>query len=166
LKNLTSLNRSRTQFYLRPYNQLDEILSRIGVENEGRSSLITNEQVNQKNEGWIDNEHFNLLGLNFSGLFNQPRIEVANLVALQSQKDYLEEVRKQLLNIRPDPLTDVKDIGFRDHLGYVVRFEKGKPQPQGEATYDTAIAVVALATGNYNQDTWEVRKQIQLLRNY
>jgi hypothetical protein len=48
--------------------------------------------------------------------------------------------------------------GFLDD-GYVVELdEKGDPAQLGEATLFTAIAVIALAAGNYKQDVWEIEQ--------
>ncbi|MCR6850378.1 hypothetical protein [Bacillus sp. IBL03825] len=46
-------------------------------------------------------------------------------------------------------------IIFRDKYGFVVDYEEGNPTTLGEATLHTAIAAIAIATGNYSQDEWE-----------
>ncbi|WDV09206.1 hypothetical protein [Lysinibacillus irui] len=54
-----------------------------------------------------------------------------------------------------------EDSGFRDQYGYIVHQKKEnkdavmKPDGKGEATLYTAIAVIAVATGNYKQDDWD-----------
>ncbi|ACA38706.1 hypothetical protein J2D69_02890 [Lysinibacillus sphaericus] len=54
-----------------------------------------------------------------------------------------------------------KDSGFKDQYGYIVHQTKEKkddvmkPDELGEATLYTAIAAIAIATGNYKQDDWD-----------
>jgi|GEM_PF-1894446 len=52
-------------------------------------------------------------------------------------------------------LEDFQDKGFQDKYGYIVDNDNGNPTRVGEATLHTAIAVIALATGNYHQDSEE-----------
>ena len=68
-----------------------------------------------------------------------------------TEEEYREKVREELLAVR----TDVRDVGFRDQFGFVVDIENGDPTTRGEGTLHTAIATVALATGNFHQDAWE-----------
>ncbi|KAH7142735.1 hypothetical protein B0J13DRAFT_608069 [Dactylonectria estremocensis] len=82
--------------------------------------------------------------------------------------DYKITVQQQLTaprdpyNLDPKP----EDVGYLDEHGYVVEWVKVKDKAgqdvlaadaRGEATYFTAIAVVALASGNYLQDSWEAQ---------
>ncbi|MGN4555544.1 hypothetical protein ACTFRD_25895 [Bacillus cereus group sp. MYBK249-1] len=51
--------------------------------------------------------------------------------------------------------------GFRDQYGYIIHHHREntddemKPDELGEATLYTAIAAIAIATGNYKQDDWD-----------
>ncbi|WP_199621092.1 hypothetical protein [Paenibacillus alkalitolerans] len=66
--------------------------------------------------------------------------------------DYRFNVRKETLYMR-DIIFNKR--GFLDGYGYIVDYRNKLPTSLGEATLFTAIAAVALATGNYSQDTWE-----------
>lgn len=59
--------------------------------------------------------------------------------------------REEMLNIRGE--TD--KLGFRDKYGYILEFKDNEPESKGEAVLFTAIAVIALAVGNYNPDDWD-----------
>ncbi|KAA0781905.1 hypothetical protein DN406_29860 [Bacillus sp. BB56-3] len=54
-----------------------------------------------------------------------------------------------------------ENSGFRDRYGYIVNQTKEridavmKPDQLGEASLYTAIAAIAIATGNYKQDDWD-----------
>ncbi|MBL8829964.1 MAG: hypothetical protein JNM18_23495 [Planctomycetaceae bacterium] len=67
-----------------------------------------------------------------------------------TEEQYREKVRTGLLALRSDAQT-----GFLDTPGFIVDYTGGKPDTLGEGTLHTAIAAVALATGNYRQDAWE-----------
>ncbi|KAK5045497.1 hypothetical protein LTR84_009115 [Exophiala bonariae] len=81
---------------------------------------------------------------------------------------YKIKVQQQLATAR-DPLDmnpKSEKIGYLDEFGYLVEWNKIKDKEGkdimathalGEATNFTAIAVVALASGNYRQDSWEVQ---------
>lgn len=69
---------------------------------------------------------------------------------------------------RNELLRQSTGICFRDHYGFVVDYNeetKGKltPTTPGEACLHTAIAGIAIATGNYSQDEWEKANANQLL---
>ncbi|MFE4047386.1 hypothetical protein [Priestia sp. YIM B13490] len=65
---------------------------------------------------------------------------------------YREQARTELLRNRSNG-----DIGFQDEYGYVIDYDKEeKPTTLGEGTLHTAIAIIAITTGNYKQDTWEI----------
>ncbi|KAK5947944.1 hypothetical protein OHC33_011049 [Knufia fluminis] len=76
---------------------------------------------------------------------------------------------QQQLTTATDPLDmdpNSEKIGYLDEFGYLVEWNKTKDKEgkdimvthaRGEATYFTAISVVALASGNYRQDSWEAQ---------
>jgi len=74
------------------------------------------------------------------------------IISTLEQAEYRDRVRQELFRQRGQ---NTNDPGFLDEFGYVVEFDNGHPTAQGEGTYFTALAVVALATGNYNSDGWE-----------
>ncbi|PRD11797.1 hypothetical protein CQ058_04550 [Bacillus sp. MYb56] len=59
--------------------------------------------------------------------------------------------RNKLLAVFPE---DPK--GFRDQHGYIIDIIDGHPGTLGEGTLHTAIATIAIAAGNYYQDSWDV----------
>jgi hypothetical protein len=97
----------------------------------------------------------------------------------------LDEARREQALVQLTREIDTSDnIGFIDDSGYVVATQyeidvidpdsghitpqRGIADTRGEATYYTAIAVVALATGNYVQQSWDIANAndsiIKLLR--
>jgi hypothetical protein len=74
-----------------------------------------------------------------------------------TEQEYREKVRLELLSQRDD-----NQAGFRDAVGFIVDYtagspdSPGKPDTLGEGSLHTAIAAVAIATGNFHQDSWEV----------
>jgi hypothetical protein len=76
-----------------------------------------------------------------------------------SEEQYRDRVRKELLQVRTDT-----DTGFRDQFGFIVDYNGGKPDTEGEGTLHTGVAVVALATGNFHQDAWETANANQYLQ--
>src|SRR5208337_5534268 len=73
-----------------------------------------------------------------------------------TEEQYRDKVRRELLASRTAAQT-----GFRDEFGYIDDFSGGNLTPDGEGTLNTAIAAIALATGNYHQDDWEVAQANQ-----
>ena len=67
-----------------------------------------------------------------------------------TEQEYRQKIRRELLAMRTDAQT-----GFRDAAGFIVDYSDGKPDTLGEGTLHTAIAAVAIATGNFHQDAWE-----------
>ena len=66
---------------------------------------------------------------------------------------YLDTVRTQLLSQWQG------QYGFVDDYGYVIdrKIPEGTPMTIGEGGLHTAIAIIALVTGNYEQDAWEAQ---------
>lgn len=78
---------------------------------------------------------------------------------------YKQDVRDEL-DVHQD-----KRLKFRDKHGFVIdlidptkdQLGDETPETLGEGTYHTAIAAIAIATGNYSQDEWEKASANQLL---
>lgn len=80
----------------------------------------------------------------------------SQLITSESRsKSNRNEVYKS--NVRNDLVNSFTDDGYVDDFGYVVKFKgcNGSKDGIGEATLHTAIAIIALASGNYNRDQWE-----------
>ncbi|MHC1753900.1 MAG: hypothetical protein AB9861_00435 [Methanosarcina sp.] len=89
-----------------------------------------------------------LIGAPVATLAEQDRAARSDVEAAE---EYRQKARDELLRTRTE-----SEAGFRDQYGYIVDYDNGQPTTLGEGTLHTAIAVVALATGNYHQDAWEI----------
>ncbi|EHK96074.1 hypothetical protein M7I_8231 [Glarea lozoyensis 74030] len=94
----------------------------------------------------------------------KPFLEGGTPYQIEEQKPYKLTVQEQLVTRVSETVTN-KTLGFVDQSDYLVELEaipkdeiesttSGAPGSLGEATYFTALAVVALAPGNYEPDEW------------
>jgi hypothetical protein len=94
-----------------------------------------------------------------------------------TDNEYKSKVQQQLTTVRDlsDLTSTLETTGYLDEHGYLIEWNKisdecGKqimgPHAEGEATYFTAIALVALASGNYNQDSWEAQNANHYIENF
>jgi hypothetical protein len=93
------------------------------------------------------------------GLEN-PKVLASNMCPLDPAS-YKALVQQQLIQKHGDAASG-DPIGYLDHHGYLIEWKKDNadktraaPESRGEATYLTAVAIIALAAGNYNPDAWE-----------
>ncbi|KAJ5740823.1 hypothetical protein N7493_000695 [Penicillium malachiteum] len=77
---------------------------------------------------------------------------------IETPKEPLDEGGTTESYIQVSIKTQYDKNGFVDEKGYLVEIgEDGKPTSPGDATLFTALAVVALATGNCQPDEWETQ---------
>jgi hypothetical protein len=155
-KNLKSFNCPDIQPHIL-CEQINEVLNNLNFGNDSQATLLAKTEPDQGKGILVESKYLNLQNLSSHSLSYESSTTITSLPT-PSKEVYLKLVREQLLRIRLAPPTKPEEVGFRDSFGYVVRYKDGKREPPGEATYDTAIAVVALATSNYKQHTWEAEK--------
>lgn len=105
-------------------------------------------------------------------------IEVADeTFNMSTDNDYKSKVQQQLTTVRDlsDLTSTLETTGYLDKHGYLIEWNKVRdefgnrimgPHAEGEATYFTAIALVALASGNYKQDSWEAQNANHYIGNF
>jgi hypothetical protein len=93
-----------------------------------------------------------------------------------SGDDRIRSAQKKLTTTRSVgmPIEDVD--GYVDEDGYVIEWQRSpannpanesvRSDAQGEGTYFTAIAVIALATGTYEQGSWEAQNAQDAIRGF